>query len=478
MAAVAPLYLHEFPEGLEWVNSAPIALNSLRGRVTLLYFWTASSMQCQQSLAEIKALEGKFSDGLSVIGVHTPQFNHEAQSSTVLKTINRWFVRHPVINDSRWQLWRQFAVPAWPCMIVLDAQSQVRGMYVGQNQRAVLEAKIAELLQEASAKGIRVIEPAPLAKKPEPRQFLQFPSKLCASGDRLYLSDTGHNRVLECTFEGRVTRTFGSGNAGFWDGNGLEAGLREPTGVCVGKEMLFICDTGNNVIRRVRLMQNDMVDTIAGTGRYGESAPESGSSRTLNLASPVDCAYAQDKLYVALAGSNQIWAFDLLRNTASRVAGDGQLGCSDGALMAANFAQPMSLALSKDYLYTLDSASSSLRQIRLQDLVVSTLIGDGLFESGDSDGPSSLARMQNPTASCYDHQRNVLWIADSYNNKIKVFSPSKNEVKTLKVNYALREPAGLALADNALWIANQNAHELLRLDLKTGKLVRVPVGES
>ena len=71
----------------------------------------------------------------------------------------------------------------------------------------------------------------------------------------------------------------------------------------------------------------------------------------------------------------------------------------------------------------------------------------------------------------------MLWIADSYNNKIKVYSPSKNEVKTLNVNYRMQEPAGLCLADNALWISNQNAHELLRLDLKTGKLSRIGVGE-
>jgi sugar lactone lactonase YvrE len=146
--------------------------------------------------------------------------------------------------------------------------------------------------------------------------------------------------------------------------------------------------------------------------------------------------------------------------------------------MAANFAQPMALALSKDYLYTLDSGASALRQIRLNDLLVSTLIGEGVYDAGDADGPASLARLQHPTAACFDAQRNVLWIADSYNNKIKVFSPSKNEIKTLNVNYKLQEPAGLALADNALWIANQNAHELLRLDLKTGKLSRVAVGDS
>ena len=112
MAAVASLYLHEFSQGLDWVNSAPISLSTLRGRVTLLYFWTGSSIHCQQALAEIKSLEGKFIEGLCVIGVHTPKHSFETSSAVVLKTINRWFIRHPVINDSQWRLWRQFAAVA------------------------------------------------------------------------------------------------------------------------------------------------------------------------------------------------------------------------------------------------------------------------------------------------------------------------------------------------------------------------------
>jgi thiol-disulfide isomerase/thioredoxin len=478
MVAVAPIYLHDLPSDLEWVNSNPVPLSALRGRVSLFHFWAGSSIHCQQALAEIKSLEGKFIEGFCVIGVHTPKHNYESSAAVVLKTINRWFIRHPVINDPQWRLWRRFAVPAWPTSVLLDAEGKLVGMYVGEGQKAALEAKITALIGDAAAKGIRSLEPALIAKKPEARTFLQFPSKLCASAERLYIADTSHNRVLECSFAGRVTRIFGSGNAGFWDGAGAEAGMREPTGICIGKDMLFICDTGNHAIRRVRFLAGDQLDTIAGNGRQGNSAPEDGPSKTLMLASPTDCVFHLDKLYVSLAGRHQVWAFDLLRNNASRVAGSGDEGVADGALMAANFAQPSALALGKEFLYVLDSASSALRQVRLNDLVVSTLIGEGLYDCGDSDGPGSLAKLQHPTAACFDHQRNVLWIADSYNNKIKVFSPGKNEVKTLNVNYKLQEPAGLTLADNALWIANQNAHELLRLDLKSGKLTRVPVGEN
>ena len=155
MAAVASLYLHDLPTDLEWVNSAPIPLSELRGRVTLLYFWTGSSIHCQQALSEIKSLEGKFIEGLCVIGVHTPKHSFETSSASVLKTINRWFIRHPVINDSQWRLWRRFAIPAWPTALLLSAEGKVSGMYVGEGQKAALEAKITELIRDAAGKGVR-----------------------------------------------------------------------------------------------------------------------------------------------------------------------------------------------------------------------------------------------------------------------------------------------------------------------------------
>lgn len=482
MAAVAPLYLRDFPSDFpgdsDWVNANPLTLSGLRGRVVLVHFWCASAIHSRQSLSEIKALEHKFSEGFSVIGVHTPRFPGETSSEVVLKAINRWFVRFPVINDAQWRLWRAFNVQAWPTSILLDAEGQLVGVYVGENQKTALEQTIADLLREAQLKGLRSVAPA-AARKPEAKHVLSFPSKLAATADRLYIADTGHNRVLECTFEGRIMRTIGSGNAGYWDGKASEAGLREPSGLSIGKESLFICDTGNHAIRRVKLLVAEQnLDTIAGTGKIGFSAPEEGNSRSLNLASPTDCVYANEKLYVSLAGMQQVWAFDLLRHTAQRVVGSGQFGVGDGQMTAANLAQPMSLSMGRDSLLVLDSGSSSVRQVKLADSAVTTLVGGNLHESGDADGSGGFAKLQYPTASVFDSVRNVLWIADSYNNKIKIYSFARNEVKTLNVNYRLQEPSGLALADNALWIANQNAHELLRLDLKTGKLSRVPVGEQ
>lgn len=85
------------------------------------------------------------------------------------------------------------------------------------------------------------------------------------------------------------------------------------------------------------------------------------------------------------------------------------------------------------------------------------------------------ARMCHPTAVHADAGRGVLWIADTLNHKLRVYSIAKNELKTLNVNYGLKSPAGICVAQQAVWIANTDAHEILKLDLKTGRLSRLPI---
>jgi len=470
-------FLNALPDDLDWVNCAPIALAKLRGRATLLYFFASSSIYCQQLSHEIKLLEAKFSNGLNVIGIHTPKFSYESESANVLKCVNRWSISHPVINDAQWRLWRMLNIQAWPTMVLLDAEGKISGVYFGDGHKAELESRINQLLNDAQMRGIASGEPPPNVKIPETNGFLSFPSHVIAGVDRLYLSDTGHNRVLEMSFEGQVTRIFGSGNPGLWDGRGIETGFRAPTGLCLGKDQLFICDTGNHVIRRVRLTAHDQIDTIAGTGKMAAGLSDPGAARAISMASPTGCMWTQDKIFVTQSGQHQIWMVDLIRNTARRIAGSGQDGFADGSAAMAAFSKPNGITLARDGIYISDANNSAIRHISLTDFSMRTVVGEGGFEFGDADGSASTARLQHPSSVHFDSARNVIWIADSYNNKIKLYSIAKNEFKTLNVNYKLHEPQGLTIADNALWIVNTNAHELLRLDLKTGKLARINVAE-
>lgn len=472
----APLYLQQFPDDLGWVNTpAPLKLSSLRGRATLLWFFTGSSVHCQTDLVELKTLESRFPDGLSIIGVHQPRYLAESDPARVLKTINRWFMRYPVIHDHEFVMWRLFGIQSWPTSVLLDAEGRVAGIYPGRDRRAEIEARINVVLDDAAQRDLRTFESAPHARKPEARTSVAFPQGLAASDKFVYVADTGRNRVLEMNHEGHIVRVFGSANAGLWDGRKTEAAFNAPQGLVLGKDALYVADTGNHALRRIRLLSGE-VETIAGTGKPASGASEAGLPRTLALNAPTGLAMLHERLFIAMSGLQQIWLFDLTTQTLGAWAGNGREDLVDGHGEFASFAQPGGLSMGKDCVYVADSGNNSIRAVRLVDAAVSTLIEGQLFESGDVDGGAA-ARLANPRAVCADASRNVLWIADSMNGKLKVHALAKSETRTLNLNYALDQPSGITLAQGSLWLSNSNAHELLKLDMKTGKLLRVAISE-
>jgi thiol-disulfide isomerase/thioredoxin len=470
------IYVNELPSELRWVNTDErIRLAELRGKAVLLNFWTGSSVACEQTAQELRQLEAKFHDGLAVLSIHTPKHPAEAEDEVVLKTANRWHLRHPVANDREWLLWRQMGLESWPSVALLDHESRLIAIYKGDGRRGELEERIQQILEKAAEVDRRSYDSAPVGAKQEPRAPLRFPTRIVASQSHLYLADTGYNRVLEIGFDGRINRQFGSGNSGHWDARGTEAGFRGPVGLALQKDHLFVADTGNHSIRRIRLLSGD-VETIAGNGSCDRpSGVDIAQPRATPMASPMDLAIVNDRLYVAMAGAHQVWQLDLGRGSLSLVVGNGREDVVDGTGSFSSFSQPSALAVHGDSLYVLDSASSSLRCVRLGESRVTTLVHGGLFSDGAADGIGMAARMCHPTAMHADAVRGVLWIADTLNHKLRVYGIAKAELKTLNLNYKLQTPSGVCVAQQAVWIANTDAHEVLKLDLKTGRLARLPI---
>lgn len=475
---MSAILIEQLPPNLRWVNTQETPdLSRYLGKVVLLHFWTASSVACELHLGDIRRLESKFHDGLVVLGVHTPKLQAEADDGRLLKTLARWYIRHPVVNDREYELWRRFGIQSWPSTVLLDHQGMLAAVFPGVGRRAEIEEKIQSLLDAANEKDERNYDQPPSVSAFEARGVLRFPTRVVASDSFLYVADTGYNRILELSFEGRINRQFGSGNPGHWDARGTEAGFRDPVGLALGREHLFVADTGNHVIRRIRLMTGE-VETLAGTGQWGiPRGTDFIAPRTVPLAMPTDLAMLNDRLYIAMAGLHQIWQYDLGRNVLSVIAGTGREDATDGSGAFAAFSQPSGLAVAKDMLYVLCAGDSTLRSLRLYDGRVSTLVTGNMFEVGSSDGALGQARLAHAEALCLDAQRGVLWIADSLNDKLRVYGLAKAELKTLNANYKLQSPSGICLAQNAVWITNTDAHELLKLDLKTGRLGRVAIEE-
>ncbi|MBS0557223.1 MAG: redoxin family protein [Proteobacteria bacterium] len=467
----------ELPTTLDWVNTdTPPTLAALRGRVTVLNFWTFDCVNCRNVLPDLRFLENKYHDGLSVIGVHTPKFGYQRQGEPVLKAVNRNHIRHPVANDPDYLLWQAYGVTAWPTLAVIDAQGQLAALLPGEGRRQEADTLIAHLLDEAAAQDIRVYESSADSMRAEARLPLRFPSRLAIGESNLWIADSGHNRILECTHDGRVVRQFGSGNPGYWDGRSRDAGFTDPQGLAVGKDVLFVADTGNHALRRIRLLSGD-VDTVAGTGAPGHDLPNENLDPTkVAMSAPADVAVLGDLAFIAVSGQNQIWQLDLVRNTLVVLAGSGQLGLADGVGVTASFAQPTSLSVIGQQMAIADAASSSVRLLRLLDNRVTTLAGSGLYDFGDAAGKREDARLQHPLAVAAD-ARGLVFVADSYNGKIKAINLRSGEVRTLNLPYTLHEPAGLALGAGALWIANTNAHEIVRVDLANGQIRRLTISE-
>jgi len=466
----------EFPAALEWVNvSEAPTLSALRGRVILLWFWSYDSSNCWNVLPDLAFIESRYHDGVTVLGVHAPKYPHQHDSGNVHKAVNRLHIRHAIANDPAFVSWQQFGIDAWPSVVLIDAEGQIAAVIPGEGRRRDLDDWVARLLDEAAERDLREYGPSTPALRPEPRMPLAFPGKLLATDSLLYVADSGHHRVLECTHEGRILRQFGSGDPGFWDGRSTECGLHDPQGMAMRDDMLYVADRGNHAVRRIRLYGGE-VETVLGTGESGRLRPHDADPLATRIGTPSDLALIGDKLYVLASGQNQIWLLDLGKSRVNVYAGTGRLGIDDGLSLEASFAQPSGMLLTGQQLIVVDAATSAIRLVRLLDGRVSTLIGVGLYDFGDASGARDTARLQNPLAVAID-PRGIVFIADTYNDRIKALSLKNGTVRAINVNYRLMEPGGLSVAAGALWVANTNAHEIVRIDLGTGVGKRVPIGE-
>jgi DNA-binding beta-propeller fold protein YncE len=466
----------ELAAGLDWLNvPAPLSIGSLHGRIVLLQFWSASGIHCAAHVAEMNHLHGRFREGVSVIGIHVPKFTHERTRQCAVDAVCRLGIRYPVAHDPGFVTWQHYGIGAWPSLAVIDAQGRLAARLPGERPRDALESLVEHLLEEAAATGTRSFHAAEDVRLPEPRQSLSFPARLAASERRLYIADTGHHRVLECTHEGRIERVFGSGNPEFLDGPGHEASFNAPHGLALAHDMLYVADTGNNAVRRIRLL-NGQVDTIAGSGRRGPAA--TGKPGRNALCMPLDLLVRQDAIYIAMAGCHQIWRLRPGESGSEVIAGSGRMGAGDGSPLSASFAQPSGLAVAGQDLVVSDADASALRLISLAEpREVRTVIGAGLFVFGDADGYRGDARLQYPQGLCSDPRGQQVFIADCYNGKIRILHAATGELRSLAIPYPLREPSGVAVAAGALWVANTAAHEVVRFDLARASASRIAVGE-
>ena len=132
-----------------WINSDRLTLEKLRGRVVLVEFRTFGCYNCRNTLPSVKEWDGKYRDhGLTIVGVHTPETDREHSLDNVRREVAALGVKYPVVTDNDYTTWKAYGVEAWPTIVVLDKQGQIRWLHVGEGRYAETEGVIKTLLAE------------------------------------------------------------------------------------------------------------------------------------------------------------------------------------------------------------------------------------------------------------------------------------------------------------------------------------------
>ncbi len=430
---------------------------------------------------QLRKIELKYGDRVIVIGVHSPKFPAERETANLREAVLRYRIEHPVVNDRDFTVWQQYGGRAWPTLMFIDPEGRVIGKQEGELPFAEFDPLVAGMLTEFHERGLLKPGQAALSLEElhEPERTLKFPGKVLATPGALYVADTNHHRILECELDGRVRRTIGSGEPGLTDAPAAEARFQQPQGMTIEGEVLYVADTENHAIRAVDL-ESSAVRTAAGTGEQGTALAALADGRVAALSSPWALAIDGRTLYIAMAGTHQICRFDLRTGQVGPFAGTGREGLLDGPLASAWFAQSSGLALMDGHLYVADSEVSAVRDIELANATVSTVVGEGLFVFGDEDGEGDAVRLQHPLGiAAHD---GMLYLGDSYNNKIKRLEPRSRRATTwlgsdaagradgVGREAAFREPGGVCAGTAGLYIADTNNHRIAVADWATGRV--------
>lgn len=418
-----------------------------------------------------------------MIGVHSAKFPTEHLTQNIRQTVMRHGIEHPVVNDAGFKIWNSYTVNAWPTLVLIDPRGRIAGETSGEILAAEFGPQIQAVIDENRDQ--LNLEPIELAQEidTEPERPLRFPARLLISGETMFIADSGHHRVVEVKLDadgmgGEITRVFGAGLAGLRDEVGAEAQFSHPHGLGLKGSpengTLYVADTGNHAVRAIRLDSGE-VRTVAGTGHKAHGRLALGRPTETPLRSPWAVLPLEQYLLVAMAGSHQVWVL-IDDQQIGPFAGNGREALVDGPVTESSFNQPSDLALGMGHLFVADAEASAVRAISLgEQPQTMTLVGQGLFEFGDQDGPASKALLQHPTG--LDYADRLLYVADTYNNKIKVLDPFAGQVKTLVGSgeaglrdgpfeeARLFEPEGVQVHDGRVYIADTNNHQIRVADL-------------
>lgn len=459
----------DLPGEAIWIHTpGPLSLvGELAGHVVLLAFWAPGDVHCQNLVPTLAFVQHVFADRpFVVVVVYTPRLPAECDPEFARDAVRRHGMRWPVLLDTKAAAWRDYDVRAWPTLALVDAHGRLRFRGAGEPDRARLTRAVELLLEEGAES--RRLSPDPWnglsVVDDEPTGPLWYPAGLAFDAERelLWVADTGQHRVLAVHPEsGEVQRVLGCGLPGAADGRGEEAAFFLPRGLAVHEDTMWICDTGNHLLRQVSLIDDEVV-TVLGQGRPVRDGHGGGYGSEQGIDAPMGACWFEGSVYVSLAGMHQIWCVDPETGVGLVFAGSGRRGLADGDLDLACLAQPAGMTLRKGCLVFVDADGHAVRELDVHDGSVRTLAGGGPTAFGNVDGPAQAARFQLPLdVVAVDAER--LLVADTYNDRVRELREGR--VETLGGAVRLRRPEAVCAHGDRVWLAETGGHVI-----RTGSL--------
>ena len=480
--------------GRGWLNTGgvDVTLADLRGKIVVLDFWTFCCVNCLHVLDELRELEEAHRDEVVIVGVHSPKFVHEADPVALAAAVDRYEVRHPVLDDPDLVTWSAYTARAWPTLVVIDPEGYVVAHMAGEGHASTLEILVRELVEEHSAKGTLHRGSGPYVPAEPTPGTLRFPAAVIAlESGNLLVADAGHHSLAELAADGEtLVRRIGSGERGLLDGGPQDATFSEPNGLCLVPATLrdqlgydvLVADTVNHALRGVRLSDGH-VTTVAGTGDQlmvggaENVVPETAAPGTTpalrhRLTSPWDVVWSErlGAFLVAMAGNHSLWTFDPVAGRVEQVGGTQNEGLLDGPLAQAWFAQPSGLSVGPDgSVWLADAETSALRRVDVADdgsATITSLVGQGLFDFGHRDGAAAQALLQHPLGVAALPDGSVV-VTDTYNGALRRYDPATDEVTTLVGGLAEPSDALVQVDDDEVHVlvVESTAHRITRVAL-------------
>lgn len=483
----------DFPDNKDWFNSPPLSLNKqLSGKIVVLDFWTYCCINCIHILPDLVELEERYAGyPVAFVGVHSAKFDNEKVSANIREAVLRYEIAHPVVNDDEMHMWRRIGIRSWPSLAVVGPKGNLMLLASGEGNKHLIDACITAAL-EFYPKNLFRHDPVPLSPEIDKVTIdtpLRYPGKLAidTKGKRLYISDSNNHRIVVTDLEGKFLETIGTGRIGLVDGPYNKAQFFRLQGLALDKEKLYVADAENHALRVVDL-KSKIVSTLVGNGTQGRDYKGGKSGIEQSISTPWDVYVESEKVYIAMAGTHQIWVYDLKKKTAKNFSGNGsEQNLNHQDPLQAAWAQPSGLTIGANKLFIADSESSTVRSINLNSGATQTIAGGedaqprNLFAFGDIDGIGEKARMQHVLGVQWWEEKKKIIVADTYNHRLKLLDPKTGEVKKwvgsgksgLKdgkgIDTQFSEPSGFAIdiKNEKLYVADTNNHVIRVIDLNS-----------